>query len=132
MPAMPNVVISGAKLACTEGSSPGTLTVLPTNATDADEQPTATVDDHLPMVNIAPFGMCRSLANPQVAAATGAAQGVLTPQPCVPATNAPWAPGAPNVLVRDRPALTSDSRCTCSWAGSVSVTDSGTADVVVE
>lgn len=129
---MPSIVISGAQLQCDQGSSPSSLTVLPTNATDADEKPAATVDDHLPMVNVAPFGMCKSMANPQVAAATAAAQGVLTPQPCVPVLPAPWSPGSPNVVIKDRPALTADSKCSCAWAGSVSVSDSGTQDVVID
>ena len=70
--------------------------------------------DHIPMVNIMPFGMCMSLANPTVAAATAAAQGVLTPMPCIPATPSPWAPGALTVLLGNSPSLDNISILTCA------------------
>ncbi len=52
--------------------------------------------DHQPMVNISPFGVCVSLANPAVAAATSAALGVLAPQPCIPVTVSPMGPRCNN------------------------------------
>jgi hypothetical protein len=76
-------------------------------------------------LNIAPFGMCQSLANPQVAAATSAAMGTLTPQPCVPATAGPWSPGSSIVTLNGVPALTADSKCMCTWAGTIEVVDPG-------
>src|SRR4051812_1565469 len=103
---MPKIVINGAMLKCSEGLAPGTLTVLPTNMTDAADQPAATVMDFQPMANIAPFGMCKTQANPQVAAATSAAMGVLTPMPCIPVITAPWSPGSPVVTIQDLKALT--------------------------
>jgi hypothetical protein len=115
---MPKLVVNGAQLKCSEGMAPSALTVLPTNKTDGDELPAATIMDNIPMSNIAPFGMCKTLANPQVAAATSAAMGTLTPQPCIPVLPAPWSPGAKVVKINEIAALTDDSKCMCQWAGS--------------
>lgn len=124
---MPKLVVHGAKLRCSEGTSPSTLTVLPAIGADAAEQPTATVLDSKPMVNIAPFGMCRTQANPQVAAATTAAQGALTPQPCLPVIPGPWSPGASVVTFREQKALTDGATCTCQWTGRIEIIDAGSA-----
>jgi len=76
--------------------------------------------DFAPMVNIMPFGMCRSMANPQVASATSAAMGVLTPMPCIPNIVAPWTPGGQD-LISFMPALLDNCKCMCLWAGQISV-----------
>ena len=89
---MPKLVVHGASLKCGEGAAPATLSVLPANATDSESHALATVDDYVPMVNIGTFGMCKTQANPQVAAATAAAQGVLTPMPCIPVTTSACLP----------------------------------------
>lgn len=68
------------------------------------------------------FGMCSNPANPAVAAATAAALGVLTPSACVPATVAPWAPGAPTVLVGGKPLLNNTSKLMCMYGGVIQVT----------
>jgi hypothetical protein len=47
--------------------------------------------------------------------------GVLTPMPCVPNTPAPWAPGAPTVLLANQPALNNTSKLMCVWAGVIQV-----------
>ena len=77
----------------------------------------ATIQDFAPNVNIMPFGMCTTLSNPQVAAATSAALGVLTPQPCIPVTTSPWSPGSATVQINGAPALTATSMCQCAWGG---------------
>ena len=128
---MPIQVVSGATLACTFGLAPSTLTVLPVNRVNCSSMPAATIMDHAPMANIAPFGMCISLANPQVAAATAAALGVLTPQPCIPATAAPWMPGGPTVTVGSQPVLDNVSTCMCTWAGVVSIVSPGQVQTTV-
>lgn len=118
-------VCAGASLLCSFGAAPGTLVVLPQNRVVNGVMPTATVLDHKPLVNVLPFGVCSSPVNPQVAAATAAAQGVLTPQPCVPVTPAPWLPGSPTVLVGGAPALNNTSKLLCAWGGVIQVTSPG-------
>lgn len=131
---MPYVVVATAQLQCSFGAAPSPLTVLPAGpqVMQAGGQLIATTMDHKPQVNIAPFGMCSSLANPQVAAATSAAQGVLTPQPCMPMTTAPWAPGASTMTVGGMPVLTDPSTCMCTWGGQISITSPGQQTIQVE
>ncbi|MCT4593101.1 MAG: DUF4280 domain-containing protein [Anaeromicrobium sp.] len=114
------LVTNGAMIQCSFGQAPGTLMVLPTNKVMATT-PAATIMDNKPMVNILPFGMCMSLSNPTVAAATTAALGVLTPMPCIPNTTAPWAPGCPSVLIGNKPALNNTSKLMCMWGGIIQI-----------
>lgn len=93
--------------------------------------PAANIMDHIPMVNIMPFGMCNSPANPMVAAATTAALGVLTPMPCIPATSAPWVPGAATVMIGFMPALDNVSKCMCNWAGVISINNPATTKTMI-
>lgn len=120
----------GATLQCSFGAAPSNLVVVDPRVL-TEGPPAANIMDHKPMVNILPFGMCNSLANPQVAAATAAALGVLTPMPCVPVTPAPWAPGAPTVLLRGAPTLNNTSKCMCNWAGVIQVVNAGTTKEMV-
>jgi hypothetical protein len=84
-------------------------------------QPAANIQDNVPNVNVMPFGMCTTVTNPQVAAATSAALGVLTPQPCIPVTTTPWNPGSPTVNVGGKPILQSNCQLLCQWGGVVTV-----------
>ena len=124
-------VCMGAMLQCTFGVAPSSLVVLPTNRVMTNNVPDANIMDHIPMVNIMPFGMCMSMANPTVAAATAAAMGVLTPMPCIPVTPAPWTPGAPTVLLGNMPTLDDTSTLMCMWAGVITISDPGQETVMV-
>lgn len=124
-------VSAGAMLMCSFGVAPAALSVLPTNRVMAGGPPAATIMDHIPIVNIPPFGMCTSLANPTVASATAAALGVLTPMPCMPVVPAPWVPGAPTVLIGSMPALDNNCKAMCAWAGVISITMPGQFTVMV-
>jgi len=122
---MPNHVCHGAMLKCSMGMAPSSLVVLPLNMQTTSNVPAANIQDHVPMVNIMPFGMCQSPANPTVAAATAAAMGVLTPMPCIPLTPAPWVAGSPTVTLANQPALNKSSMLMCNWAGQISIVMEG-------
>ena len=123
-------VCMGAMLQCSFGAAPSTLAVLPANKV-LTVTPDANIMDNKPMVNIMPFGMCSSMANPTVAAATAAALGALTPMPCVPVIPAPWAPGSPTVLIANMPALNSNSKLICAYAGVIQITSPGQTTVMI-
>lgn len=124
---MPMQVCHGAVLRCTFGLAPSSLQVLPLNRVMSSGLPAANIMDHLPMVNILPFGMCSCPANPAVMSATAAAMGVLTPMPCVPVTASPWVPGSASVLISNQPALNDTSQLLCTWGGVIGVAFAGQA-----
>ncbi len=128
---MPQQVVASALTSCSFGVAPSSLVVLPIARVIVEGRPAATIMDHIPMVNILPFGMCNSLANPTVAAATTAAMGVLTPMPCVPVTAAPWVPGAPTVLIGQFPALNNTSQCMCTWGGLITISMAATTRTMI-
>jgi hypothetical protein len=115
----------GATLICSFGVAPSSLVVLPKNTTMTSKVPAANIMDNIPLVNIMPFGMCTSLANPTVAAATTAALGVLTPMPCIPVTPAPWVPGSATVMLGKMPALNNNCKLMCTWGGVIQITVPG-------
>lgn len=122
---MAQQVVHGAQLQCSFGTAPSSLVITPENRANADKVPAATIMDNIPMKNIMPFAMCTTLSNPQVAAATAAALGVLTPQPCIPVTTAPWTPGSATVMVGNKPAVNSTCTLMCNWGGVITVTNPG-------
>jgi hypothetical protein len=124
-------VCMGANMMCTFGMAPSSLVVLPLNMVQTNMVPDANIMDHIPLVNIMPFGMCMSPANPVVAAATAAALGVLTPMPCIPNTTTPWVVGAPTVLLGNMPTLDNISQLMCMWGGVITFVTPGEFTVMV-
>jgi len=94
---MPNYVRKGAKLKCSMGSNSVQLQC---------EEPMANIMDCKPMINIKPFGQCKSLKSV-----------------CVPSTMAGWLQGKNDVFVRGQPALMDNCRCLCAAAGEIQITD---------
>lgn len=130
---MPQHVCMGASLQCIPfGAAPSTLVVVPKGVPVLTSgMLAATIMDFVPLVNILPFGMCTSLANPTVAAATSAALGVLTPMPCIPVIVAPWAPGAVTTKIGVFPALPNTAICNCAWGGVIRINYPGQVKVTV-
>jgi hypothetical protein len=120
----------GALLKCTFGAAPSAMMVLPMNLV-LTAVPDANIMDNKPMLNVLPFGMCMSMSNPMVIAATAAALGVPTPMPCIPMTVAPWMPGSPTVLIGNMPALNNASKLMCMWGGVIGVTMAGQVTVAI-
>jgi hypothetical protein len=118
-----------ATMTCTFGVAPAVLSVLPATQVLVEGKPAATIKDCAMGVNVAPFGMCSSLANPAVASATAAAQGVLTPQPCTPQL-VPWTPGVPLVTAGGTPMVNATCTSTCAFGGAITFTNPGATQVL--
>jgi len=127
---MAKQVCAGAMMQCSFGVAPSSLVVLPVNRVFTTT-PAANILDNIPMLNVPPFGMCQSMANPSVAAATAAALGVLTPMPCIPVTPAPWSPGSATVKLGGIPALQDSSKLNCVWGGAISINQPGQQTVSI-
>jgi hypothetical protein len=87
----------------------------------------ANIMDNKPMMNILPFGVCMSLANPTNAGMPLGAP----PAPCVPVITAPWMPGSPTVMVANFPALNNNCKLMCAWAGIIQIIYPGQMNVMV-
>lgn len=126
------LTVQGAVLNCTFGSAPGTMKKTGQTTCMADGKPVAVIQDTAPGINITPFAMCSSMLNPQVAAATSAAMGVLTPQPCQPVAAGTWIPVKEGVLAGGIPCLCSDSTLTCTTGmGIITIKSPGQTKVIV-
>lgn len=120
---MSELVSVGGTATCSMGNVPAPIRVTSQAKVMAGGKPAATIADCQAGANIGPFGMCVSMANPQVAAATAAALGVLTPQPCMPVPAGCWIPTKPKVIVGGKPCLTNDCKLMCAYAGVISITN---------
>lgn len=120
---MAELLTTGCILACSFGTDPAPFVALdvPGKPLLNGVLPAATILEFESFTNILPFGMCQSMANPLVIAATIEAMGVPTPMPCIPQPMTPWMPPAATVTFGGVPLATASSRCLCLWGGQVSV-----------
>jgi len=116
-------VIKGAKLGCPNGDAESLLEVTdPKGEGYISGKSAANVMDFRPMVNIMPFGQCKSMGNPTVAAATAANYGKLQPMPCTPLFAFEWENVTdPKIYVRGHPALMNDAKLTCMYLGPIEI-----------
>lgn len=115
----------GAQCVCSMGLTPTPLMILPQKKVFGENKPIATAQDNKPMVNIMPFGICKSPANPGV-------KPPVMQGPCVPNTAAPWAPCSSTVFVGGVPALTNNSKLVCNYGGVISIMNPGITKVMVK
>lgn len=111
---MSNFVCSGAKMQCSYGSTASNLRVRPDRTVDLSVGPMANKVDRIPNENIFSFGICRYLSAK-----------ANHPVTCNPATNSDWRICKEDVLVRNEPALTTDSFCKCQHGGIIKFIDDG-------
>ncbi len=116
---------SGATLKCNQGDNNSDYSVLPSRGVFVNDKAVAVISDTKPMVNIKPFGMCKSMANPTVAAATAANRGQLKKMPCIPNTASPWSEGMSFFLAADEQVPCDKSKCMCTYGGEISVVNVG-------
>lgn len=117
-------VCSGAVLKCSYGTSNGLLSATPKSVSLCSKDQ-ANIGDHISMVNIKPFGKCRSLGYPPTAAATSAHHGHLTPMPCVPGTTSNWSTVDANSILVGKPALINTAKLRCIYGGQITIINPG-------
>ena len=104
---------------CSFGLAPGSIIVVPAKMVKSENMTVMDMTDFKPFVNILPFAMCTSPANPAVAAAFGA------PMPCTPMIVAPWTPPNPKVMIKNIPSVTLPSICMCAFGGVIQMIKPG-------
>ena len=115
---MPPVVCDGALILCSFGTGPGKLTVLPVGRT-LGPTPWATMNDHVPMMNIMPFPTCISPSQPSMSS-------LGIPGPCVPGTASPAAPPQPTAMGGGNPLIDVSATFQCaSFQGVITITFPG-------
>lgn len=120
-------VVSGASIGCTMGLGSGTLNATSQVTIRFNGATVATKND-VGAQNVGSCGMCTSMGNPTVASATVAALGVLTPQPCIPVAGGTWQASGTTKVGGAFP-ITNESTLTCSYGGSIFITNPGQTKV---
>ncbi|BAU27202.1 uncharacterized protein DUF4280 [Aneurinibacillus soli] len=118
-------VVAGAVLACSYGNMKSQLNTPHSHGVYIRGKAQMNIMDYKPAVHIMPFGTCGSMANPAVAAATAANNGILTRMPCTPVITMPWINGKSNVLIEKSPALLNICTNHCMYSGVITIEKDG-------
>lgn len=113
--------VNTGMMLCTFGLAPVPLTVLPLKMIMIGGMPAANIMDNAPMLNILPFGGCTMPAPP-----------IPPIKPCIPSIPAPWMPGSPKVMLKNMPALDSNSKAICAKGGVISILMPGQVKVMLK
>ncbi len=111
---MAMLVVHGAILVCSAGSSPCSL-IVPPPSVQGEKKPAANIGDHLSGTNVTPFGACALMGG----------------APCAPSLPAPWTPGSPDVFLRGLPVLRNIDKLNCTIGGIITVSSPGQGTIMV-
>lgn len=103
-------VVDGAKCRCTNGSSPGRLSLPNSHGVAIKDKPILNDLDNKGGANVGPMGRCKK-----------------TKSACSPSFSSPWGNALESTKIGDRPALINVSKIACTIGGTVSITDDGQA-----
>jgi hypothetical protein len=123
--AQKSYVVAGATLKCNQGDKQSKLKLAAHHRVYIKGIPQANINDFKPNVNVLPFGMCKSMSNPAVAAATAANKGRLKKMPCTPVLTMPWINGKEDKTVAGAPALLNKSTQMCLYCGRITIKNDG-------
>ncbi len=101
-----NYVVQGVKVKCSLGAMTNVLNTDVGHGVLYQGKPVLNANDHMPMLNITPFGMCGN-------------------KPCAIATPLAWQLCNDDFMIDGAPALTMDSVCTCMLGGVISIVKEG-------
>lgn len=148
----PKYVVHGAYCFCPQGSRPARIVVPASHGDYIHDQPQLNVNDCVPMVNIRPFGLCKSTRNPAVQAVINALPPMpkqeeagwfaslfikkeapppeKVPEPecvamCVPNITFPWQSGKEDVLIEEAPALLDTCWNKCVYGETIKIVHNG-------
>ena len=126
---MPKCVCMGAKLKCSFGAGPKNMMVLPiARVINSKIKSIAGQLDIIPILNIPPFGQCKSPINPMNWKMAGPIP-VFVPSSCLPIPVAPWSPVAKKLKIGGKPAMLQTSKTMCIWLGKITVDKPGLTNV---
>jgi hypothetical protein len=123
---MPLLVVGGAQLTCSKGSSPGLLMLLDRKVTACTHN-AATRDD---TIGVPSFDQCSSQSNPNVKAATERNKKPTTAG-CTPNLMPQWSPDERKVTAEKKVSLGEDAKLVCLYDGKITVKDAGQAKVSI-
>ncbi|MEK4114931.1 DUF4280 domain-containing protein [Paenibacillus sp. FSL W8-0919] len=133
-------VVAGAVLSCSYGTQRVALTMPVSHGVFIKDKAQMNIQDYHPMLNIKPFGNCRSMENPAVQAANTPlpdpnnpdeevkpqiVDGIVRKAPCTPIITMPWIGGKTDVLIENEPALLNTCTNTCMYCGIIRIEDDG-------
>lgn len=96
-----------ARIKCSSGTIPLPIILAAPHGVTSKGRPLLNANDHIPVLNIPPFGICRNKPVPP--------PGNI----CIPVTPLAWQKGDLHFFVGGAPALTKDSCLTCMLGGTI-------------